>query len=102
MAVTGAHRGGRQARAGDGIRLDYAIATDGAGRADRNADLAVTALHLPGAAGAGRVERLTVEVSYDDGRQWHRLDLRHGRYALEAPRGTAFVSLRASARDTEG
>ncbi|MDR3080915.1 MAG: S8 family serine peptidase, partial [Streptomyces sp.] len=35
------------------IQLDYAIATDGAGRAGRNADLAVTALHLAGAAGAG-------------------------------------------------
>ncbi|MGW3496354.1 PA domain-containing protein [Streptomyces sp. NPDC001020] len=85
------------------IQLDYAIATDGAGRADRNAGLSVTALHLPGAVGAGRVEGLTAEVSYDDGRHWHRLqDPRHGRYTLDAPRGAAFVSLRASARDTEG
>ncbi|MEU9284547.1 S8 family serine peptidase [Streptomyces sp. NPDC048275] len=85
------------------IQLDYAIATDDAGRADRNADLAVTALHLPGAAGAGGVDRLSVEVSYDDGHTWHRpRERRPGRYALDAPRGAAFVSLRVSARDTAG
>lgn len=85
------------------IQLDYAVSTDGAGRADRDADLAVTALHLPGATGAGRVDRTSVEVSYDDGHRWQRPRQRqNGRYALDAPRGAAFASLRVSATDTAG
>ncbi|MFE9614011.1 S8 family serine peptidase [Streptomyces sp. NPDC006012] len=86
------------------LQLDYAVPTDGADRASRQAGLAVTALHLPGATGAGRVDRLTVDVSYDDGHRWQRLRERNdgGHYALDAPRGAGFVSLRVSAGDTAG
>ncbi|MGV9914649.1 S8 family serine peptidase [Streptomyces tendae] len=85
------------------LQLDYSVATDRAGRADRHAALGVTALHLPGAAGAGRVGRPSVEVSYDDGHTWMRLRPRHGgAYTLDAPRRAAFVSLRVSAGDSAG
>ncbi|MFE3905718.1 S8 family serine peptidase [Streptomyces sp. NPDC059153] len=85
------------------LQLDYVIATDGVGRTSRHTGLAVTARHLPGATGAGRVDRLTVEVSYDDGHRWQRLRERdRGRFVLDAPRGAAYVSLRVGAGDTAG
>ncbi|MFD3457428.1 S8 family serine peptidase [Streptomyces sp. NPDC058691] len=85
------------------IQLDYGIATDPDGRADRHAKVAVSAAHLPGAAGAGAIAPVTVEFSYDDGRTWHKADRAHdGRYAVAPPRHAGFVSLRASARDSAG
>ncbi|MFD7436358.1 S8 family serine peptidase [Streptomyces sp. NPDC059861] len=84
------------------IQLDYDVDTDKAGRADRRAELTVTASHLPGTTAT--VGKLSVEVSYDDGTTWHRSDLdRHGdgwRTSLEAPRTAAFASLRVTARDS--
>ncbi|MEV7991549.1 hypothetical protein AB0O67_06440 [Streptomyces sp. NPDC086077] len=76
--------------------------TDKAGRADRRAELTVTASHLPGPTAT--IGKLSVEVSYDDGTTWHRSDLdRHGdgwRTSLKAPRTAAFASLRVTARDS--
>ncbi|MGW9027563.1 PA domain-containing protein [Streptomyces sp. NPDC055722] len=84
------------------IQLDYGVATDKAGRADRHTQLTVTASHLPGTtAGIGKP---SLEVSYDDGATWQRADLAsHGdgwATALRAPKSAGFVSLRVTARDS--
>ncbi|MFJ4847195.1 S8 family serine peptidase [Streptomyces sp. NPDC088733] len=97
------------APAGDGsavlplIQLDYGVDTDAAGRAGRHAEVAVSAAHLPGAAGAGTIAPVTVEFSYDDGRTWRKADCaRDGRFAVAPPKHAGFVSLRATARDSAG
>lgn len=86
------------------VQLDYGVDTDTAGRAPRNARLTVTPSHLPGIE--ARVGRPTVEVSYDDGATWRRLDLTRDRGSwsagLAAPRGTEFVSLRTAVEDSDG
>ncbi|GGJ41437.1 hypothetical protein [Streptomyces brasiliensis] len=85
------------------IQLSYDVRTDEAGRADRGAAVTVFAAHLRGAAGAGTLSPVSVEFSYDDGRTWHPArDGRDGRFALSAPQKTAYVSLRAGARDSAG
>jgi hypothetical protein len=86
------------------VQLDYGVDTDTAGRAARNARLTVTPSHLPGIE--ARVGRPTVEVSYDDGATWRRLDLRRDRGSwsagLAAPRNAEFVSLRTAVEDSDG
>jgi subtilisin family serine protease len=84
------------------LQLDYGLDTDPTGRATRNAVLTVKAETLPGAVGAGRTGPVTLELSYDDGKTWQRASGRDGRFRLDAPRNAAFVSLRASARDSAG
>jgi subtilisin family serine protease len=86
------------------LQLDYGIDTDTAGKAARNATLAVSAAHLPGAAGAGTISPVTVEISYDNGQTWHKSTAGHGaRFSLpDAPKKAQFVSLRASAHDSAG
>ncbi|MFC4534446.1 S8 family serine peptidase [Sphaerisporangium dianthi] len=85
------------------VQLDYEITTDGAGKAARNAALTVSATALPGAVGAGRIGPITLDLSYDDGRTWHRATCDHdGRYRLSAPKNAAFMSLRASTKDSAG
>ncbi|WP_423462349.1 S8 family peptidase [Promicromonospora sp. MS192] len=86
------------------IQLDYDVDTDTAGRAARTARLAVTPSHLPGIEAT--VGRPTVEVSYDDGATWRRLDLTRDRGAwsarLAAPRGAQFATLRTTVEDSAG
>ncbi|MFD6139864.1 S8 family serine peptidase [Promicromonospora sp. NPDC060271] len=86
------------------VQLDYGVDTDTAGRASRNARLTVTPSHLPGIE--ARVGRPTVEVSYDDGATWRRLDLTRDRGSwsagLAAPRNAEFVSLRTAVEDSDG
>jgi subtilisin family serine protease len=86
------------------IQLDYGVDTDTAGKASRGARLTVTASHLPGIE--ARVGRPTVEVSYDDGATWRRLDLTRDRDSwsarLAAPRGAEFATLRTGVRDSAG
>ncbi|RKR92209.1 subtilisin family serine protease [Micromonospora pisi] len=88
------------------IQLDYAIDTDVDGKAKRNADLTVTALHLPMATEASAIRTVTLDVSYDDGATWHHAKLqRKGdgwRTRIDAPRTAGFVTLRATARDGSG
>ncbi|MGW2051309.1 peptidase, partial [Streptomyces sp. NPDC001858] len=86
------------------LQLTYGIDTDTAGRADRGATVAVSAVHLPGAAGAGAtVFPVTMEVSYDDGRTWRQARPGHdGRFKPAGPRKAQFVSLRAHAKDSAG
>jgi hypothetical protein len=86
------------------IQLDYGLDTDKAGRADRHAKLTVTASHLPGTTAA--IGKPSLEVSYDDGKTWHRSELsRSGdgwRTNLSAPRSAGFATLRVTARDSAG
>ncbi|MET8331170.1 S8 family serine peptidase [Streptomyces sp. NPDC005181] len=85
------------------VQLDYRIGTDGAGRAGRHDTLSVTAAHLPDAAGAGKIGAVGVELSYDEGRTWHKADCgRDGRFRLDAPRKASSVSLRTNAKDAAG
>ncbi len=59
----------------------------------------------PGAP-AAKTASLTVEVSYDGGKRWQRAKLRKvGKgwaATVQHPRGAGHVSLRATARDTDG
>ncbi|MFD8028427.1 S8 family serine peptidase [Streptomyces sp. NPDC059717] len=86
------------------IQLDYGVDTDRAGRADRHARLSVAASHLPGTKAS--IGKPTLDVSYDDGATWQRTALgAQGEgwgTALRAPRSAGFVSLRVTARDSDG
>ncbi|WP_204358265.1 S8 family serine peptidase [Streptosporangium sp. 'caverna'] len=88
------------------IQLDYGVSTDLAGRADRRAELSVTPSHLGGAAGAGKINSVTLEVSYDDGAGWRTLKTsRSGtgwRVRLDAPSKARYAGLRTTARDAAG
>ncbi|MET8040042.1 S8 family serine peptidase [Micromonospora sp. NPDC005215] len=88
------------------IQLDYAVDTDVDGRAKRNADITVTALHLPTATEASAIRTVTLDVSYDDGVSWHHAKLQHKgdgwRARIDAPRTAGFVTLRTTARDARG
>ncbi|MFI5755444.1 S8 family serine peptidase [Streptomyces sp. NPDC051569] len=85
------------------LQLDYAVDTDDKGQAKKKADLSVTAAHVPGAAGTGTVEPVTLDVSYDDGKTWQKVSAdRKGIFTLDAPKKATFVSLRATARDKAG
>ncbi|MFD9700452.1 S8 family serine peptidase [Lentzea sp. NPDC059081] len=53
-------------------------------------------------SGAGRIRRITVDVSYDDGRTWTAAPVLGDRALLRHPKGPGHVSLRASAVDTRG
>jgi len=88
------------------LQLDYTVDTNLAGDARGGRQrLQLAASHLVGAVGAGRVTRMKLEVSYDDGASWRPVDLSGAgaqRAALfDAPR-RGFVSLRASAWDDAG
>lgn len=65
----------------------------------------MTVVGQPGSS-YGEVRRLTVDVSYDDGRTWNRAPLivaPGGRQVLlDHPAGTGFVSLRANVADGRG
>lgn len=88
------------------VQLDYAVATNLAGKAHRRTGLTVTPSHLKGAAGAGAIRVVTLEVSYDDGATWRRTTLRQSggdwKAQLDAPSRARFASLRTTARDTKG
>jgi subtilisin family serine protease len=53
----------------------------------------VSAKHLPDAAGAGRVRNVSYQLSYDDGVHWT---------SAKPPRSAHYVSIRATAIDTNG
>ncbi|MFE2543040.1 S8 family serine peptidase [Actinacidiphila glaucinigra] len=88
------------------VQLDYAVATDLSGKAQRRTGLTVTASHLKGAAGAGTIRTATLEVSYDDGATWRKATLRQSgggwKAQLDAPSRARFASLRTTARDAKG
>ncbi|MFB6709592.1 S8 family serine peptidase [Streptomyces sp. NPDC056333] len=85
------------------VQLDYEIGTDAAGRAGRHDALSVTAVHLTDAVGAGKIGAVGLELSYDDGRTWHKVACGNdGRFRLDAPKKASYVSMRTSAKDSAG
>ncbi|MFC0503186.1 S8 family serine peptidase [Micromonospora costi] len=89
------------------LQLDYTVDADAAGTARRTTDLTLSAAHLPGVTGRGGVGQVRLEVSYDDGAHWQRQTLSRttsGAWTatLRAPKGAAYVSLRAEAADGAG
>lgn len=87
------------------IRYAPKLDVTNAAPAGRQFDIPVTVQRQPGAPGA-QVRRLTVEVSYDDGRTWRDADVRSTRSGWVAgvrhPAGAKYVSLRAKATDSAG
>ncbi|MFF9373204.1 S8 family serine peptidase [Streptomyces griseoluteus] len=88
------------------IQLDYAVATDPSGRANRRTPLSITPSHFEDATGTGTIRTVRLDVSYDDGATWHTSTLRHSgtswSASIDAPSKCRFVSTRASARDDHG
>ena len=85
------------------IQLDYLVKTDKTGRAARRTELTLTASHLPGVT--ADIRKPALEVSYDDGATWRRPTLTQGkggwRATLAAPASATFVTLRATAEDSD-
>ncbi|MFE2733504.1 S8 family serine peptidase [Streptomyces sp. NPDC059349] len=89
------------------IQLDYGVDTDIHGDAAHRATLTLTASHMPGVTGAGKVDGATLQVSYDDGSHWTPAGLRRtadGKWTVDvkAPKSAEHVSLRATAKDDAG
>ncbi|MFF0143200.1 S8 family serine peptidase [Streptomyces sp. NPDC005227] len=88
------------------IQLDYAVATDLTGKASRRTPLQITPTQFEDGTGAGAVNNVRLEVSYDDGATWHTSTLRRSGMtwatSLDAPSKARFASLRTTARDTRG
>ena len=91
------------------LQLDYELDTDLTGDVTTEKDvIGVSAEHVVGVVGGGRVQGATLALSYDDGVTWQRVSLkRSGPAAWEAEvryprRGADFVSLRATAWDDAG
>lgn len=98
-----------QATAGDEkavlplLQIKYGVDTDEAGKTAKKASLTASVAHLDHAADAGTLSAVTLEVSYDDGHTWQKITSgEDGRFALSAPKGARFVSLRAHAHDSVG
>ena len=87
------------------VRFTPALDATSSAPAGRAFSLPVTVQTQPRATG-GRTTRLTVDVSYDDGRSWQPAAVtgRDGawRARVRHPRGAGFVSLRAAATDSRG
>ncbi|MER7458502.1 S8 family serine peptidase [Micromonospora sp. NPDC126480] len=87
------------------IRFNPPLAVDNSARAGRLLPIPVEVRRQPG-AGRATVAKLTVDVSYDGGKTWRKatvLRTGSGWTALVRHRDAAgYVSLRASARDTDG
>jgi hypothetical protein len=89
------------------VQLDYTVeGIDASGKAKRHADLVVTPAHLQGGPSSDTIQKVSLDVSYDDGVTWHQAALSHTDQGwstrLNAPAGAQFVTLRASASDTQG
>ena len=87
------------------VRFTPTLDEKGGAPAGHRFEIPVTVGRQPGAPAAA-VKRITVEISYDDGRTWRRVPLRPTRDGWSAtvthPAGAGFASLRASATDTAG
>ncbi|MGD1217537.1 S8 family serine peptidase [Streptomyces krungchingensis] len=89
------------------LNLGYDIDTDLAGDVrDGRVPVGLHAEYVKGAPDTGTIGGAKLEVSYDDGRTWRTVPLSGGtaswKGTLNVPRGTAYVSLRASAADDRG
>jgi hypothetical protein len=89
------------------LQLDYQVDTNLAGDARGGRQtVGLSASHLPGAVGGGRIQGATFAVSYDDGQTWRPVTLaKNGTGAwtaqFDAPQ-SGFVSVRAKAWDDKG
>jgi hypothetical protein len=89
------------------LQLDYRVGADLAGDVPGGRQsIGLTASHLAGAAGAGRIAGAALSVSYDDGVTWLPASLTGGAgggwsASFVAPRD-GYVSLRARAWDSAG
>ncbi|MGP4012958.1 S8 family serine peptidase [Streptomyces sp. 4N124] len=92
------------------LQLDYAVPVDALNTVTRAGSYAVdVAVRAQDGAPAPHGSRVRVEISYDDGRTWRQTSVRSGRNTFRAtvdrPRhgsGTAYVTLRVTARDPAG
>ncbi|NIK55904.1 S8 family serine peptidase [Kribbella shirazensis] len=90
------------------IQLDYHLATDlnGALRGGSLQRIGLSAFHLTGVEGAGKVKGATLELSYDDGATWRSVPLSRQGAGWSAdvrlPSGASYISLRATATDDAG
>ncbi|MBQ1025621.1 S8 family serine peptidase [Micromonospora sp. C95] len=111
VAVTWTFRS-RHVRGDDPVRLPASAIRFAPRLDERNAAPAGRAYVIPVAVQrqpgvpAAKTASLTVEVSYDGGKRWQRAKLRKAGNGWQAtvqhPRGAGHVSLRATARDTDG
>lgn len=90
------------------LSLDYKVDTDmnGIAKPGRKIKLGLTAIQVVDAPGRGKIKEATLEVSYDEGKSWEKVDLNaegNGWSAdVENRKGASSVSLRASAWDDQG
>ncbi|MFF0435589.1 S8 family serine peptidase [Streptomyces sp. NPDC004327] len=88
------------------IQFDYGVETDADGYAHRSTGLTVTPSAIEGALNAGTVTSAGLEVSYDDGATWQKADLNRSgtewTARLTAPKPASYVSIRATATDSNG
>jgi hypothetical protein len=92
------------------LQLDYGVATDLASGVDASkaGTLRVSAGHESGVLGGGAVQGVTLELSYDDGATWSRVQLAAEgsgwKARIDYPRGTGkrFASIRGTAWDDAG
>ncbi|MGW0928668.1 S8 family serine peptidase [Streptomyces sp. NPDC002644] len=87
------------------LNLGFHVTTDLSGdiRAGQRVPIAISGAYVSGATGTGKLRSGKLEVSYDDGATWRKVELRRDgdawRGSVSAPRGTDHVSLRAEVRD---
>ncbi|TDL73680.1 peptidase [Rhodococcus qingshengii] len=91
------------------LSLDYKIDTDmnGNGIAGKSTKLELSAVQIAGAPGNGAVEGASLEVSFDEGQTWNRVELAPESNGWTATikhpsKAGSNVSLRASAWDDKG
>ncbi|WP_433364675.1 S8 family serine peptidase [Actinoplanes sp. CA-142083] len=84
------------------LQLDYRVGADLSGNVPGGRQsIGLTASHLPGAVGAGKIAGATLSVSFDDGVTWRPAALTGGTASFMAPRN-GYVSLKARAWDSAG
>ncbi|MGW3897845.1 S8 family serine peptidase [Micromonospora profundi] len=87
------------------VRFAPPLRVDNSAPAGRSFVVPVRVEPQPGAP-AARVQKLTVDISYDGGKTWHAAQVRKGGHGWTAtvrhPAGPGYASLRATARDAAG
>ncbi|MFF1375771.1 S8 family serine peptidase [Streptomyces sp. NPDC058308] len=80
----------------------FAPELDLSGRAPANATQTFPVKVQGSAAGPGNLKSLAVSVSYDDGRTWHKTQVRDGKVAVRNPAKDKGIALRARITDKDG
>ncbi|MGH3682870.1 MAG: hypothetical protein ACRDT2_21785, partial [Natronosporangium sp.] len=83
------------------VRFSPDLAPDNTARAGRPMLVPVDVAAAPG-SGAARLDRLSVEVSFDDGASWRSAPVFADRFVLVTHPEDGFVSMRATATDRSG